>query len=128
MAAEDYFDLGDGLDWKDNSIVSPRMPEVKRKSSVPRTTEEILNADFWVDRDGNKYDLDTIEKDYVRNIMLYLYRKKDYFWLNCSLAKNIEAHDDADSFFKYVIRNSTLWTGLQKQLEKQDIEDFNFEY
>ncbi|MFN2746940.1 hypothetical protein ACINLE_17625 [Bacillus sp. z60-18] len=92
-----------------------------------RGTEDTLNADFWTNADGEILRLAEIEKDYLRNILHFLYKKRDWYWLNCKDTDLMEKFRDGDEFFQHVIRKSRLWASIINQLKvPEDSFDFNF--
>ena len=91
-----------------------------------RSTENILNSKRWITGDGEVLKPKFMEQDHIRACLALLYRKREYFWLNCENYEYINQFDDADEFFRKVIKQSTMWNALVKALSK-DTEDFNFE-
>ncbi|MDR4376499.1 UNVERIFIED_CONTAM: hypothetical protein FO487_02240 [Bacillus amyloliquefaciens DSM 7 = ATCC 23350] len=92
-----------------------------------RKTEATLNSDFWMNADGEIKPLTEMEDDYLRNILNFLYKKRDWYWLNCRDTKLIESFQNGDDFFQHVIRKSTIWTSIINQLQKPK-DEFNFTY
>jgi len=92
-----------------------------------RTTEEVLNQRGWLDSLGQLNQLEEMEADYLKNILFYLYKNRDRYWLQCEDATLIDKFEDGDEFFQLVIRKSTLWTSIIEVLESPD-QGFNFEF
>lgn len=91
-----------------------------------RSTEKILNSTRWVTAEGEVLLPDFMDEDHIRACLTLLYRKREYFWLNCENFKYINMFDDADQFFKSVIKQSVIWNELVSALVV-DKEDFNFD-
>ncbi|MBU5341245.1 hypothetical protein [Caldifermentibacillus hisashii] len=92
-----------------------------------RCTEEVLNNQNWVDGCGEIHELSTMDKDYLQNILYFLYKKRDRYWFGCKDINLIEKFKDGDEFFQHVIRNSTIWKSIIAELEKP-VEGFNFDF
>ncbi|WDQ20889.1 hypothetical protein PTW40_14385 [Lactiplantibacillus plantarum] len=90
-----------------------------------RYTEQILNSSDWVDGQGNIYQVQDLDKDHLHNILNFIYKRRNRYWLNCRKTEVIESFKDGDEFFQKVIRTSTLWLSIMNQLDVSDSE-FNF--
>lgn len=90
-------------------------------------TEQVLNRAEWVNAYGEILEVSSLEQDYLQNILMYLYKHRDRYWLNCKDASLIELFRDGDEFFQLVIRKSTIWTSIIEQLTTED-KGFNFEF
>lgn len=90
-----------------------------------RKTEQILNSTYWVDGNGEIHSLIDLDKDHLHNILNFLYRNRNRYWLNCQKTVMIESFNDGDEFFQKVIRKSTLWNAIIDQLNVER-NDFNF--
>lgn len=93
-----------------------------------RSTEERLNADYWVTGDGEKAYPREMTKDHIRNTLNFLYRISDTLWLNCEDTKVIDLYENGEDFFQRVVRYSTLWESLTKALQEEKQVGFNFEH
>lgn len=93
---------------------------------MERTTEATLNSKVWVDSYGSITPVSEIDDDYLRNILNYLYKHRDYYWLGCHDVSLIEKYQDGDEFFRKVIRRSTLWKEIILRLREVP-EGFNFD-
>lgn len=93
-----------------------------------RSTEHILNADYWVDANGEKHELDTMDTDHLRNVLGFLYKKRDNLWINCNDASMIEMFENGEEFFQIVIRKSTFWEKAIEQLTDKQKSGFNFKF
>lgn len=89
-------------------------------------TEMVLNRRGWTDSWGNILELDTMDKDYLQNVLYYLYKNRDRYWFNCKDASLIDKFEDGEEFFQKVIRKSTLWTSIIELLESPN-QSFNFD-
>ncbi|WP_258729681.1 hypothetical protein [Bacillus atrophaeus] len=103
------------------------MENYKYERAQLRKTEATLNADFWMNANGEIMPLAGMEKDYLHNILHFLYKKRDWYWLNCKDTKLIESFRDGDEFFQHVIRKSTIWNSIINQLQAPE-EKFNFTF
>lgn len=92
-----------------------------------RCTEDVLNSNNWIDGWGEIHELSTMDKDYLQNILYFLYKKRDKYWLSCKDVDLIEKIRDGDEFFQVVIRNSTIWKSIINELQKP-VEGFNFTF
>lgn len=92
-----------------------------------RYTEQILNSTSWMDGEGTITPVTEMDKEHLHNILNFIYRKRDRYWLNCREVKTIESFKDGDEFFQKVIRRSTLWTVIMDQLNNS-VEGFNFDW
>ena len=90
-----------------------------------RYTEKILNAKTWVDGYGEILPIDTLEEEHVHNMMNFIYKNRDRYWMGCRDIDFIETFDNGDEFFNKVIRQSTLWNELKLNLKNEDTS-FNF--
>ena len=90
-------------------------------------TEDILNRKAWVDAYGTVHELENMDRDYLQNVLFFIYKRRDRYWLNCRDVSLIEKFKDGDEFFQHVIRNSTIWKSIIAELEKP-VEGFNFEF
>lgn len=90
-------------------------------------TEDVLNSTTWKDGLGEVHELNKLERDHLQNILFFLYRKRDRYWLNCRNVSMIEKFKDGDEFFQVVIRNSTIWKSIITELQRS-VEGFNFEF
>jgi hypothetical protein len=93
-----------------------------------RYTEEILNANTWEDANGKRTIVTELDGDHLRNILQYLYKNKDRYWLKCRNAALIESFENGEDFFQRCIRVSTLWTAIIYVLTHAENEGFNFEF
>lgn len=93
-----------------------------------RYTEDILNSDKWVTSHGEILEVRAMDPDHVRNVLSYLYKRKDRYWLNCRDGKLIEQFENGEDFFQRVIRKSTLWTTAIETLTQTNYAGFNFEW
>ncbi|GAK08969.1 hypothetical protein [Geomicrobium sp. JCM 19038] len=110
-------------DWCEPEVVLE--PKFKRKQY--RTTEEILNADYWINADGEKLNLEGMDKDHLRNVLHFLYKKRSYLWLHCDNAEMISEFNDPDEFFDAIVLSSTLWNTILSILHVPN-QGFNFEW
>ncbi|MFA1819031.1 hypothetical protein ACDX78_02305 [Virgibacillus oceani] len=115
LAAEEYY----------ASLAELKLSEKQNKRFNPYKTENVLNNTFWIDGYGTKHELENMDKDHLQNVLYFLYRKRDRYWLNCNDVSLIEKFKDGDDFFQRVIRKSTLWKAILDTLEKPE-EAFNF--
>lgn len=90
-------------------------------------TENVLNRNTWYDAYGNVHELKEMDKDYLQNILFFIYKRRDRYWLNCNDTSVIEKFQNGDEFFQHVIRKSTIWRAIIAELEKPT-EGFNFEF
>lgn len=90
-------------------------------------TEMVLNRTNWVDGQGTVHELKDMDKDHLQNILFFIYKRRDHYWLNCNDVQMIERFKDGDEFFQNVIRNSTIWKSIIAEL-KRPVEGFNFEF
>lgn len=104
-----------------------KKPFNKIKSYANRYTEDILNSTNWVNSEGEILVVAHMDKDHTRNILQFLYKSKDRYWLNCRNGKLIEKFENGEDFFQRVIRVSTLWTELIRVLTEDGALDFNFD-
>jgi len=93
----------------------------------PFKTENILNRNTWVDGQGTVHELKDMGRDHLQNVLHFLYKQRDRYWLNCNDASLIEKFKDGDQFFQLVIRESTIWKSIINELEKPS-EGFNFNF
>lgn len=115
-------------------VLDPRNSSVKRETVDSRglmlstiDTETILNGTVWMDDNNFVHEVSTLSDEYLRTILLHLYRNRDSLWLGCEDINITWDYLDGDSFFNHVIRKSTLWTEISKKLEKES-KGFNFRY
>lgn len=104
-----------------------RRKKPSNKTYANRYTEDILNSTNWVTGDGEILVVAHMDKDHIRNILQFLYKRKDRYWLNCRNGKLIEKFENGEDFFQRVIRVSTLWTELNRVLTESEDVGFNFE-
>ncbi|WP_338231023.1 hypothetical protein [Lactiplantibacillus paraxiangfangensis] len=90
-----------------------------------RYTEKILNNADWMTGDGTITRVQDMDKDYLHNILFFIYKNRNRYWLNCHKTSLIESYTDGDEFFQKVVRHSTLWLSIIDQLNTDD-EGFNF--
>lgn len=90
-------------------------------------TEMVLNRTNWVDGQGTVHELKDMDKDHLQNILFFIYKRRDRYWLNCNDVQMIERFKDGDEFFQNVIRNSTIWKSIIAELKKP-VEGFNFDF
>lgn len=90
-------------------------------------TENVLNRSNWVDGFGTVHELSDLEKDHLQNILYFIYKRRDRYWLNCNDVTLIEKFKDGDEFFQVVIRKSTIWKAIIEEL-KRPVEGFNFSF
>ena len=90
-------------------------------------TEDVLNRKQWVTGDGEIIEVAHMDKDHIRNVLQFLYKWKDRYWLKCRDGKLIEKFENGEDFFQRVIRVSTLWTELIRVLTDDGATGFNFE-
>lgn len=91
----------------------------------PFKTENVLNRDTWVDAQGTLHELKDLDRDHLQNILFFIYKRRDRYWLNCKDITMVEKFKDGDEFFQNVIRNSTIWKSIINELQKPS-EGFNF--
>lgn len=97
-------------------------------SFAHRYTEDKLNSDFWVNGNGEKLELSSMDEGYLRNVLHLLYKKRSLLWLGCKNVSLIDEFENEDDFFHRVVRESTLWFALIDALEKLDQStEFNFD-
>lgn len=94
---------------------------------VQRTTEEYLNTTKWMQSDGTLIDVSELDKEYLRNILGVIYKKRDSLWLNCANVKVIKKFYSGDVFFRRVVVKSTLWNAILNKLSEERA-DFNFKW
>ncbi|RGP44662.1 hypothetical protein BTW32_27085 [Bacillus thuringiensis] len=87
----------------------------------------VLNRTNWVDGQGTVHELKDMDKDHLQNILFFIYKRRDRYWLNCNDVQMIERFKDGDEFFQNVIRNSTIWKSIIAEL-KRPVEGFNFDF
>lgn len=108
-----------------------RQYEKSLKQAVTRNdsykTEVVLNRNNWVDGHGTVHELKDMERDHLQNILFFIYKRRDRYWLNCKDVSLIEKFKDGDEFFQVVIRNSTIWKSIIAELQRPT-EGFNFEF
>lgn len=90
-------------------------------------TENVLNRSNWIDGDGTVHELKDMEKSHLQNVLYFIYKRRDRYWLNCNDASLIEKYQDGDEFFQLVIRKSVIWQAIIKELSRP-AEGFNFEF
>lgn len=93
----------------------------------PISTEDVLNRTSWVDAQGVTHELKEMEQDYLQNVLYFIYKRRDLYWMKCRDVSIIESFKDGDEFFQVVIRNSTIWKSIIKELQRPS-EGFNFEF
>lgn len=104
------------------------MGSSRKVSLKSRKTEDVLNAkDIWITGQGEVLYLAKMDKDHLRNILNFLYRRRDFYWFNVRDTSLIDEFEDADDFFKRVIRVSTLWHTLTTLLNEEEVKGFNFD-
>ncbi|MEW8987479.1 MAG: hypothetical protein AB2401_10850, partial [Bacillus sp. (in: firmicutes)] len=102
-------------------------PVTQRNSKNYFKTEDVLNRINWVDGQGTVHELKDMDRDHLQNVLFFIYRKRDRYWLNCKDVSLIEKFKDGDEFFQVVIRNSTIWKSIIQELQRP-VEGFNFEF
>lgn len=90
-------------------------------------TENVLNRTHWIDGQGTIHELKDMDRDHLQNVLFFIYKRRDRYWLNCSDVDLIEKFKDGDEFFQVVIRKSTLWKAIMTELQRP-VEGFNFEF
>lgn len=95
------------------------------QAAKDRRTEETLSSTCWIAGDGRRILIEDMDKDHLRNVLQYLYKRRDFYWLNCENADVIQMFKNADEFFEVVILESTLWNAIIKALAT-DRHTFNF--
>lgn len=90
-------------------------------------TENVLNRDNWIDGMGTIHELKDMEKGHLQNVLYFIYKSRDRYWLNCNDVSLIEKFKDGDEFFQLVIRHSTIWKAIIAELERP-VEGFNFHF
>lgn len=93
----------------------------------PYKTETVLNRTNWVDGQGTVHELKDMDRDYLQNVLFFIYKKRDRYWLNCKDVTLIEKFQDGNEFFQVVIRKSTIWKAIIAELQRP-VEGFNFEF
>lgn len=94
----------------------------------PYKTEDVLNSTKWKVGQGVVHELHTLEKDHLQNILYFLYKRRDRYWMNCRDVSIIEKFENGDDFFQRVIRNSTIWSAIIDVLNSTENQGFNFEF
>lgn len=92
-----------------------------------RSTESILNSDSWMDGMGTVTPVVQLEDDHLRNILLFIYKSKDRYWLNCHDTSFIKDYKNGEEFFQHVIVHSTLWNSILDHINRPETS-FNFEF
>ncbi|ALS03370.1 hypothetical protein ATZ33_17325 [Enterococcus silesiacus] len=92
-----------------------------------RSTESILNSDFWMDGMGTVTPIVQLEDDHLRNILLFIYKSKDRYWVKCHDTSFIKDYKNGEEFFQHVIVHSTLWTSILDHINRPETS-FNFEF
>lgn len=90
-------------------------------------TENVLNRTNWVDGQGTVHELKDMDRSHLQNVLFFIYKSRDRYWLNCKDVSLIEKFKDGDEFFQLVIRNSTIWKAIIAKLQRP-VEVFNFEF
>lgn len=93
----------------------------------PYKTENVLNSTTWTDGYGAVHELKDMDRDHLQNVLFFIYKRRDRYWLNCNDVSLIEKFKDGDEFFQVVIRNSTIWKAIIEELERPT-EGFNFKF
>ncbi|WP_371069117.1 hypothetical protein [Sediminibacillus sp. JSM 1682029] len=117
LAAEEYY----------ASLAEQEYGLQKHKRSRLYKTEDVLNRSNWVDGQGAVHELKDMDRDHLQNVLFFIYRRRDRYWLNCKDVSLIEKFKDGDEFFQSVIRSSTIWKAIIAELQRP-VEGFNFEY
>lgn len=92
---------------------------------MERTTEQILNSETWIDGAGVNRRINDMDENHLRNILVTIYERRNWFWLHCDDINCIDEYRNGDEFFQKVIRNSTIWATVAGGLEKTK-ETFDF--
>jgi len=80
-----------------------------------------------MDSYGNGIELRDMEKNHLQNVLYYLYKNRDRYWINCQDSSMINLFQNGDDFFQIVIRKSTLWVAITELLEEPE-KGFNFDF
>ncbi|WP_227995169.1 hypothetical protein [Oceanobacillus sp. CFH 90083] len=99
----------------------------KSKKTDPYKTEAVLNRTTWIDGEGTIHELKGMDREHLQNILFFIYRKRDRYWLNCNNVSIIEKFKDGDEFFQLVIRRSNIWQAIINELQRP-VEGFNFDF
>lgn len=102
----------------------------RTQSKAPKNifkTENVLNRTNWIDGQGTIHEIKDMDRDHLQNVLFFIYKRRDRYWLNCSDVNLIEKFKDGDEFFQVVIRKSTLWKAIITELQRS-VEGFNFEF
>ena len=116
LAAEDYY----------ASLADSNLSKQKPKND-PFKTETVLNRTNWVDGWGDILELKDMDRDHLQNVLFFIYKRRDRYWLNCRDVGMVEKFKDGDGFFQLVIRKSTIWKSIIAELERP-AEGFNFNF
>lgn len=103
------------------------LADKRASKESPYKTELVLNRTNWVDGYGNIHELENMERDHLQNVLYFIYKRRDRYWLNCNDVSLIEKFKDGDEFFQVVIRNSTIWKAIIAELQRP-VEGFNFDF
>lgn len=120
MAAEDYL-------YPDYWGEAEPLEEQHYKSIPNLTTESVLNRNTWIDANGVIHNVEDMGEDYLKNVLHFVYKRRDYYWLNCTNINLVNKFKNGDEFFQKVIRKSTLWNSIINELQKPN-EGFNFTF
>lgn len=118
--------MGEMADYHVEQFTSGKWSQPDKKEN-PWKTETVLNRSNWVDGWGTLHELKDMDKDYLQNVLFFIYKRRDFYWLNCNDVSLIEKFKDGDGFFQVVIRKSTIWKSIIAELQ-EPTEGFNFEF
>lgn len=113
------------MDYANNTLRETLYLQANKNTEM--STEAVLNRVKWVDGQGTIHEPSTMEKEHLQNVLFYLYKNRDKYWLRCKNSKIIEEFENGEQFFQFVIRKSTIWKVISQELIRED-EGFNFEY
>lgn len=100
---------------------------ISPKKQNPWKPEVLLSRTNWVDGEGTIHELQDMDRDYLQNVLYFIYKNRDRLWLGCDNASLIDTFKDGDEFFQHVIRNSNIWKAIIKEL-RTPVEGFKFKF
>lgn len=127
----EYYREQEMLDYYEQELEreTRRMDLTRNKPARSKSlykTENVLNRTNWVDGQGNIHELETMDRDHMQNVLYFLHKHRNRYWLNCNDVTMIDRFKDGDQFFQQVIRQSTIWNAIMEELKRSDIQGFNF--